>query len=108
MLFSELFSLIIFKTSRLGKRKTLMQIVCIHLMLLIILIIQIVYGAFVAGLDAGKVYNTWPKMDGKWITEAVYAMSPLWENFVNGLAGVQFIHRELAYVVLGLIIYIFF
>jgi cytochrome c oxidase assembly protein subunit 15 len=80
----------------------------LSLMLLIILIIQIVYGAFVAGLDAGKVYNTWPKMDGKWITEAVYAMSPLWENFVNGLAGVQFIHRELAYVVLGLIIYIFF
>jgi len=80
----------------------------LSLMLLIIIIIQIVYGAFVAGLDAGKVYNTWPKMNEKWIAEAVYAMSPLWENFVNGLAGVQFIHRELAYLILGLIIYIFF
>jgi len=80
----------------------------LSLMLLIIIIIQIVYGAFVAGLDAGKVYNTWPKMNERWIAEAVYAMSPLWENFVNGLAGVQFIHRELAYLILGLIIYIFF
>ena len=80
----------------------------LSLILLIVLIIQIVYGAFVAGLDAGKVYNTWPKMNERWVAEAVYAMSPLWQNFVNGLAGVQFIHRELAYVVLGLIIYIFF
>jgi cytochrome c oxidase assembly protein subunit 15 len=78
------------------------------LILLIVLIIQIVYGAFVAGLDAGKVYNTWPKMNERWVAEAVYAMSPLWQNFVNGLAGVQFIHRELAYIVLGLTVYIFF
>ena len=80
----------------------------LSLILLIVLIIQIVYGAFVAGLDAGKVYNTWPKMNERWVAEAVYAMSPLWQNFVNGLAGVQFIHRELAYIVLGLTVYIFF
>ena len=65
--------------------------------LIFIVLIQIIYGAFVAGLDAGKVYNTWPKMHDQWIAESVYAMKPFWSNFINGLAGVQFIHRTFAY-----------
>lgn len=77
-------------------------------LLMIVVVIQIIYGAFVAGLDAGKVYNTWPKMNNDWIAESVYAMTPFWNNFVNGIAGVQFIHRTFAFVVLGLIIYIFY
>ena len=77
-------------------------------LLMIVVVIQIIYGAFVAGLDAGKVYNTWPKMNKDWIAESVYAMTPFWNNFVNGIAGVQFIHRTFAFVVLGLIIYIFY
>ena len=77
-------------------------------LLMIVVIIQIIYGAFVAGLDAGKVYNSWPKMNNDWIAESVYSMTPLWSNFVNGIAGVQFIHRTFAFVVLGLIIYIFY
>lgn len=60
-----------------------------------ILSIQIIYGAFVAGLKAGFVYNTFPKMGDAWIAEGVTAMSPFWKNFVEGLAGVQFIHRYL-------------
>ncbi len=76
--------------------------------LMIVVIIQIIYGAFVAGLDAGKVYNSWPKMNNDWIAESVYSMTPLWSNFVNGIAGVQFIHRTFAFVVLFLIIYIFY
>jgi cytochrome c oxidase assembly protein subunit 15 len=75
---------------------------------MIVVIIQIIYGAFVAGLDAGKVYNSWPKMNNDWIAESVYSMTPLWSNFVNGIAGVQFIHRTFAFVVLGLIIYILY
>ena len=77
-------------------------------LLMIVVIIQIIYGAFVAGLDAGKVYNSWPKMNNDWIAESVYSMTPLWSNFVNGIAGVQFIHRTFAFVVLGLIIYILY
>ena len=75
--------------------------------LIFIVLIQIIYGAFVAGLDAGKVYNTWPKMHDEWIAESVYAMTPFWNNFINGLAGVQFIHRTFAYLVFGLIVYLF-
>ena len=77
-------------------------------LLMIVVIIQIIYGAFVAGLDAGKVYNSWPKMNNDWIAESVYSMTPLWSNFVNGIAGVQFIHRTFAFVVLFLIVYIFY
>lgn len=74
--------------------------------LLPVLIIQIIWGAYVAGLNAGKVYNSWPKMGDRWVAEAVTAMSPWWSNFVEGIAGVQFIHRYLAYVVVALVVVI--
>lgn len=81
----------------------------LSLSLMIIVIIQIIYGAFVAGLDAGKIYNSWPKMDDAWIAEAVYSTTPFWwDNFINQMAGVQFIHRTFAFLVLGLILYIFY
>ena len=73
-----------------------------------ITIFQIMYGAFVAGLNAGFVMNTFPKMDNQWINDSVTAMSPIWLNFVEGLGGVQFIHRYTAYVVVGVIVYLFF
>lgn len=70
-------------------------------------IIQIVYGAFIAGLKAGRIYNTWPKMGDQWIPDSVYAMSPLWTNFVEGLAGIQFVHRTLAIILLIFTMHIF-
>lgn len=73
-----------------------------------IIILQIIYGAFVAGLNAGFVINTWPKMGDEWISESVFAIEPLWLSFIEGIAGVQFIHRYLAYVVVGVIIYLWF
>lgn len=68
---------------------------------LVILIIQIIYGAFVAGLDAGFIHNHWPLMnEGKLIHETVYIeQNPLYKNFIEGKSGVQFIHRTLAYIV---------
>ena len=77
---------------------------------LVILIIQIVWGAFVAGLDAGWIHNTWPTMnEGKWIHETVYIeQNPVWRNFVEGKSGVQFVHRYMAYVVVGFIFYIWY
>lgn len=74
--------------------------------LLIILIVQITYGAFVAGLNAGMVYNTFPKMGDKWVAESVTAMEPVWLNFIEGVGGVQFIHRYLAYIVFGIVLLI--
>ena len=73
-----------------------------------ILLIQIIWGAFVAGLDAGWIHNHWPFMsEGKLIHETVYIeQSPVWKNFVEGKSGVQFVHRYLAYVVVGMILFI--
>ena len=77
---------------------------------LVILIIQIIYGAFVAGLDAGWIHNNWPLMnDGKFIHELVYTeQNPTYLNFVEGKSGVQFVHRTLAYVVVVFIIAIWY
>ena len=68
---------------------------------LAVLLIQIIYGAFVAGLDAGFIHNHWPMMnEGKFMHETVYIeQTPLLKNFVEGRSGVQFIHRMLAYIV---------
>jgi cytochrome c oxidase assembly protein subunit 15 len=68
-------------------------------------VIQIIYGAFVAGLNAGFVMNTFPKMGDQWINDSVTALTPFWTNFVEGIGGVQFVHRYLAYVVVSLILY---
>ena len=70
-----------------------------------LLLIQIIWGAFVAGLDAGWIHNSWPLMtDGKLIHETVWIeKNPIWKNFVEGKSGVQFVHRYLAYLVVAVI-----
>jgi heme a synthase len=60
-----------------------------------------VSGAFVAGLDAGLVYNTFPLMDGRWLPTGMFAMRPLYLNFFENIATVQFDHRLLAMTVLA-------
>ena len=77
---------------------------------LVALLLQIIWGAFVAGLDAGFIHNHWPLMsDGKLIHETVYIeQQPFIKNFIEGKSGVQFIHRYLAYIVVGFIALIWF
>ncbi|KAK3922632.1 Cytochrome c oxidase assembly protein COX15-like protein [Frankliniella fusca] len=52
-------------------------------------------GAFVAGLDAGLVYNTYPKMADRWIPCDLLAFSPTLRNFFENPTTVQFDHRKL-------------
>lgn len=52
-------------------------------------------GAFVAGLDAGLVYNSYPKMGDKWIPDDILAFSPKLKNFTENPTTVQFDHRIL-------------
>lgn len=68
---------------------------------MVFLILQIIWGAFVAGLDAGLIHNHWPLMnEDKLIHQTVYIEhSSLLKNFTEGRSGVQFIHRYLAYIV---------
>jgi heme a synthase len=68
--------------------------------LVVLIFLQVVLGALVAGLKAGLVNNTWPLMDGRLIPSGLWVMSPWYLNpFENALA-VQFNHRMAAYVIL--------
>ena len=77
---------------------------------LVVLVLQIIYGAFVAGLDAGWIHNHWPFMnEGKLIHETVYIeQNPTYLNFIEGKSGVQFVHRTLAYIVVIFILSIWY
>ena len=73
---------------------------------LVVLVIQIIYGGFVAGLNAGLIHNHWPLMsDGQFIHDSVLIeQKTLFLNLVEGKSGVQFVHRTMAYFVVGLIV----
>ena len=73
-----------------------------------VLILQIVYGAFVAGKDAGKIHNFWPHMNpGEFISSAAFDVAPFLHNFIENNSGIQFVHRYLAYIVAGIAVYLF-
>ncbi len=67
--------------------------------LMVLLTVQIVYGAFTAGLDAGRVSNTWPLMNGHFLSEQALNYTGTALDFVDHKEGVQFIHRNLAWLV---------
>jgi cytochrome c oxidase assembly protein subunit 15 len=57
-------------------------------------------GALVAGTRAGFAFNTFPDMNGRLVPPGLWALEPLWRNFLHNLATVQFVHRAGALVVL--------
>ncbi|WP_373925580.1 COX15/CtaA family protein [Bartonella raoultii] len=65
--------------------------------LVVLILIEIYLGALVAGLHAGKVYNTWPLMDGQIVPDGLLQHNPVWLNFFENPLTVQFIHRFFAY-----------
>ena len=73
--------------------------------LLLLIYGQILLGALVAGLKAGRTFNTWPLMDGTLIPGGLGQLSPLWANLFENAATVQFNHRLAAYLVAGLAIF---
>lgn len=71
---------------------------------LALLAITIVWGAFTAGLDAGKIHTTWPLMSGSFVPDGMWFQSPWWVNPFQNVEAVQFTHRLLAYLtVLGVL-----
>jgi heme a synthase len=77
------------------------------IILFITLIIQIIYGAFVAGLKAGMFYPTWPKMGTEWFPEdTILVHDSFMKNFLEVGAGVQFIHRTFAFVVVACVVWL--
>ncbi len=66
------------------------------LLLTLGIFITVLSGGFVAGLKAGYAFNTFPLMDGHLVPESIFALSPLWTNFFENIATVQFDHRVMA------------
>lgn len=67
------------------------------LLVLALLPLQILYGAFVAGLNAGFAFNTWPLMGEHFVPSGMWDASLSWLNLSENPITVQFIHRLLAY-----------
>jgi len=68
---------------------------------------QMILGAFVAGLRAGRVYTTWPLMEGRFFPEAYFGDPARFSDLFESLAAVQFNHRIGAYLLLAGAVWLF-
>ena len=73
---------------------------------LFLLFIQLIIGALVSGMDAGNVYNTWPLMGSSYFPDDSRFIEFLDINFFNNPSIVQFIHRNIAYLIVLFYIYL--
>ena len=73
---------------------------------LFLLFLQLVIGAFVSGMDAGTVYNTWPLMGSSYFPDDSNFIELLDITVFENPSIVQFIHRNLAYLIILVYIYI--
>ena len=62
-----------------------------------LLALQMLFGAYVAGLDAGYAFNSWPKMGEDWFPAGAPMLEPALRNFADNPVVVQFVHRWLAW-----------
>ena len=75
---------------------------------ILLLFIQLIIGAFVSGMDAGAIYNTWPLMGSSYYPDDSKLVDLLNLNLFNDPSIVQFIHRNLAYLIVTVYVYIFY
>ena len=69
---------------------------------------QILLGALVAGIDAGRGYIDWPLMNGQFLPSESFDYTPFLTNFFENPALVQFNHRIVGYLLFGFVIWVFF
>jgi cytochrome c oxidase assembly protein subunit 15 len=103
-------SVIFWKFLKLTKIQTIDISININLVkfFLFLLFLQLIIGAFVSGMDAGRVYNTWPMMGSSYFPDDSQFIEFLNLNVFDNPSIVQFIHRNLAYLIVCIYIYILF
>jgi len=74
---------------------------------LLLIFLQIMIGGFVAGLNAGFIYNNWPMMGDSFIPDDIWYMTPWYFNFLENVATIQFTHRMVAYLVFVVLLALF-
>ena len=75
-------------------------------LLFLLILFQIIIGAFVSGLDAGMIYQTWTKMNHSYFTDDINIFEFNLFNFFDNQSFVQFLHRSVAYLIIGFAIFI--
>jgi cytochrome c oxidase assembly protein subunit 15 len=70
--------------------------------------VQMLFGAYVAGLDAGYAFNTWPMMGSEWFPADTPMLEPFLRNYVDNPIVVQFIHRWVAFAVAVMVLLLAF
>ncbi len=85
-----------------SRRRSNLQSIRWTSLLLVLAFWQILLGALVAGIDAGRGYIDWPMMNGEFLPSESFDYNPLWTNFFENPALVQFNHRILGYVLMAL------
>src|SRR4029077_10183646 len=102
-----IFAAIVWTLRRLKERAQLtapLRLKITSMILLALTFVQLYFGALVAGFRAGRVYNTWPDIDGAFIPSAarLWFEQPWWRNLFDNTLTVQFEHRMTAYALLAL------
>ncbi len=75
---------------------------------LLLLFLQLIIGAFVSGMDAGKIYNTWPLMGSSYFPDDSMISDFFTLTVFDDQSLVQFIHRNLAYLIVIIYFYILY
>ena len=103
-------SVVFWKFLKLTKIQAYYVLININLIkfFLFLLFLQLIIGAFVSGMDAGKIYNTWPLMGSSYFPDDSHFIEFLNISLFDNPSIVQFIHRNLAYLILIIYIYILF
>jgi heme a synthase len=104
-----IYAAIVWTLRRLSERETTAapaRLRITSLVLVVVTFVQLYLGALVAGLRAGRVYNTWPDIDGAFIPSAarLWFDEPWWRNLFDNTLTVQFEHRMTAYALFVLAI----
>jgi cytochrome c oxidase assembly protein subunit 15 len=104
-----IFAAIVWTVRRLSDRPSLLSPLRLRVtsgILVALVFVQLYFGALVAGLRAGKVFNTWPDIDGSFIPSSarLFFEQPWWRNLFDNTLTVQFEHRMMAYTLFGIAI----
>ena len=75
---------------------------------IILIFLQIIFGAFVSGMDAGKIYNTWPLMGNSYFPDDNKIINLFKLSAFSDPSLVQYLHRNMAYLILAFYIIIAF
>lgn len=104
-----IYAAIVWTMRRLSERESVgaaLRLRITGFVLVAVTFVQLYFGALMAGLRAGRVYNTWPDIDGTFIPAAarLWFNTPWWRNLFENTLTVQFEHRMTAYLLFALAI----